>query len=132
MDLDEGEDEGNNDGGDDDWEDWDDENDGEEDWFDDWCNGEDWCTDEEEQDESEYPCSYLQYDHTSYTYTCTYDMWGELEACECILNITSLRDIWVYSSNESEFWDLLFDNMWAIFVWFSIHDVMNYMTKSFN
>ena len=126
MDIDDGGDEGNND--DDYWyDDWFDD-----DWFDDWCNGEDWCTDEEEYDESDYPCTGLEHDHTAYTYTCSYDMWGELESCECVINITCLRDIWVYSTNEEEFWDLLMANMWALFVWFSVHDVMNFLTKSFH
>ena len=99
-------------------------------WWDDWCNGEDWCSDPEEEEE-DLPCMGLEHDHSAYIYTCTYDMWGNMESCACELNITCLRDIWVYSTNEEEFWNLLMANMWALFVWFSIHDVMNFLTKSF-
>jgi len=40
-------------------------------WFEDWCGGEDWCKDwftedDENQDDGDYPCTGLQYDHTAY------------------------------------------------------------------
>lgn len=111
------------------------------DWWAEFCGGEDWCSDwfdegeDDQEDEPQdivYPCDNQEYDHTAYNYQCYYDMQGELEYCECVLKITCLRDIWVYSTDPSEFWALFFANTWTIFVWFSIHDVMNYLTKSFH
>ena len=96
--------------------------DGDDDW--------DWEWEDDEYDE-DYACSDLEYDHENYTYTCTYDMWGNLDYCECILNVTCLRDIWVYSTNEEEFWSLFFANMWTVFVWFSIDDIVTFLFKGF-
>jgi hypothetical protein len=76
-------------------------------------------------------CGGLEYEPEQYVYTCFYDMWGNLETCSCELKITCLRDIWVYSTNKEEFFDLLFKNMWTVFVWFNFSDVVYFLSKSF-
>ena len=89
--------------------------------------------DEDEHDNDDnykkQTCSNEDYDSSNYTYTCSYDIWGDLQGCECVLEITCLRDIWVYSSDKSDFWKLFSKNLWTIFVWFSMGDVVNYFGK---
>ena len=65
----------------------------------------------------------MEYDSSDYTYTC------EDDVCECVLIITSLADIFKYSSEETSFTDLLKDNLWAMFVLISFADLANLFQK---